>query len=56
MRDLHYPVRSFRIADKVHRKMKNKKPESMSWNRYFLMLMQTAEKNKKLEKERKNGL
>ena len=40
MRDSYYKVKTFRISEKVLKKMKKEKPKDLSWNLYFKKLIE----------------
>ncbi len=40
MRNIHYKVKTFRIAEKVYAMLKKEKPKDKTWNLYFKKLLE----------------
>jgi len=39
-RNLHYPIRPFRLSDDVLKKLRDNKPLELSWNLYFKQIIE----------------
>lgn len=50
MRNIHYKVRSFRLAEKVYAMFKKKKPKELSWNLFFKKIIKLIEEDEQRQK------
>lgn len=49
---MHYSIKSFRISDKLYKRLKNKRPKNLSWNQFFSDLLKEWERKNKKTKEK----
>lgn len=53
-KNIHYKVKTFRLAEETVEVMRRRKPAGLSWNLYFLKLLNPNKKTKGRHKEEGN--